>query len=151
MRTTRSPLSSLFGLNPVFGLQKYILMTAGRGSHLFWTLPGKGPMKPLASGTINAITTRFLHANGLSDFTAHSTRGAAATTLLARGVPPPSGSTAGGLGFGTILSSFFYNRLQATKNWAQVLVPKPVAQPCPLRPDIDAVVSLHPSASASAQ
>jgi integrase len=94
-----------FRVNPRFWLQKYILMTAGRGTHLFWTLPGKGPMKPLASGTINAITTRFLHANGLSDFTAHSTRGAAATTLLARGVPPPpSGSTTGGLGFGAILS-----------------------------------------------
>ena len=76
-------------------------------------------MKPLAPGTINAITTKFLRANGLSDFTAHSTRGAAATTLLAKGVPPQVVQQLGGW---ASEQSFhlFYNRLQATRNWAQV-------------------------------
>ena len=75
-------------INPRFWLQRYVTMTASRGFLLFWSLPNKSAFIPLSPNTINSITTRFLRANGLKGFTAHSTRGAAATTLLQKGVPP---------------------------------------------------------------
>ena len=35
-------------LNPRFWLIKYVALIENRGSNLFWTLPGKGPVKPLS-------------------------------------------------------------------------------------------------------
>ena len=76
----------------------------------------------LASDTINSLTTRFLKENDLSDFSAHSTRGACATALLRKGVPPAVVQQMGDWS-SEVSFNLFYNRLRATQAWQQVLVP----------------------------
>jgi integrase len=113
-------------LNPLFWVRKYVEMTPELGPELFWALPCKDTVKPLKSDTINSLTTRFLRLNGLTDFSAHSTRGACATALLANGVPP---QVVQQMGDWSSEQSFnqFYNRLRSTQAWQQVLVPSPGA------------------------
>ena len=75
--------------DPQYFLALYLQITASvAGPSLFYSLPRAGSRSPLKSDTINSITTKYLHARGLVEWTAHSTRGAAATALLARGIPP---------------------------------------------------------------
>lgn len=78
-------------INPQAMLQRYILVTAFYpGDALILSLPNEqGERFPLKSSTINSLTRKWLRSKGLVGFTAHSTRGAAATSLLKRGVPPP--------------------------------------------------------------
>ena len=109
-------------VNPRYWLLAYIGMVKRRGSFLLWSLPGKGPSKPSTANTINAITTRFLKSQGLEDYTAHSTRGAAATSLLLKGVPPGVVQQLGGWKSESAFQKF-YNRVQCSQNWAQSLVP----------------------------
>jgi integrase len=109
-------------LNPIYWVEKYMDMTPELGPELFWALPSAEKMKPLVSDTINSLTTRFLKVNGLKDFTAHSTRGACATALLKKGVPPQVVQQMGDW-TSEISFNLFYNRLRATQAWQQVLVP----------------------------
>ena len=68
-----------------FMVQNLSLTSEVAGPALFYSLPKAGNRYPLKSDTINSITTKYLHARGLKDWSAHSTRGAAATALLVRG------------------------------------------------------------------
>ena len=92
---------------------------------MFLALPARdgAPDKPLASDTINSLKIKFLEAHNLLEVTAHSTRGACATALLRKGVPPAvvqqMGDWASEVSF-----NFFYNSLRATQAWQQVLVPE---------------------------
>ena len=118
-------------VNPLYWVRKYVALTPDLGPQLFWALPSAEIVKPLASDTINSLTTRFLKENGLDDFTAHSTRGACATALLRKGVPPPvvqqMGDWASEVSF-----NLFYNRLRSTQAWQQCLVPDAGVTPVPL-------------------
>ena len=86
------PIPSIhpFQCDPQYWLMQYICLSSqAKGPLLFCGLAGKPTAgNPLKSNTINGITTRYLQARGLHQWTAHSTRGAAATALLNRGVPP---------------------------------------------------------------
>ena len=91
------------------------------GNELFVSL--KAPRKPIVAGTINSLTTTFLQSVGLHVFTAHSTRGSAATALILLGVDPHIVCE---LGDWRNYDTFrcFYNRVRALANFAQSLVPK---------------------------
>ena len=71
-------------------LQRYILVTAPYvGGELLLTLPNQhGVRLHLSPDSINSLSTKWLKANGYPEYTAHSTRGASATSLLKRGIPP---------------------------------------------------------------
>ena len=72
---------------PLYWLGVYLEMTRSyEGNELFVSL--KAPRKPIVAGTINSLTTTFLRSVGLHEFTAHSTRGSAATALILLGVDP---------------------------------------------------------------
>ena len=76
-------------VNPQYWLTQYLAITQDvTHQELFTALPGRLGRTPLKSDSINSLTTAFLRARGLQDWTAHSTRGASATALLKRGVPP---------------------------------------------------------------
>ena len=46
-------------LNPRLWLGMYIALVEKRGPWLFWTLPGKGPSRPLSADAIIALTSKF--------------------------------------------------------------------------------------------
>ena len=48
----------------------------------------KRPRKPLSAVTINSMTTKWLHKQGLRDFSAHSTQWAAASEMINKGQDP---------------------------------------------------------------
>jgi integrase len=109
--------------DPQYWLAKYVNMTSTyAGNALFVSLTSA--RTPLQADTINGLTTRFLSANGLTTFTAHSTRGAAATSLLSQGVEP---ALVQSLGDWECPKTFnkFYNRLRATQPVAQCLIQRP--------------------------
>lgn len=111
--------------DPQHWLVTYMALTQDYAQpELFCSLRNAGPRKPICSDTINSITTAYLHARGLQDWTAHSTRGAAATALIKRGVPP---AIVQALGDWQSHDCFmkFYNRVACTNQpFAQCLVPK---------------------------
>ena len=91
------------------------------------------PRKPLSSDTINGLTTRWLRKHLLElgeletdSFSAHSTRGAAATALIYLGVDP---HVVAALGDWSCYDTFrkFYDRTRALLRMAQVLVPPDLA------------------------
>lgn len=104
-------------------LQRYILCTAWYpGEELLLTLPNSlGVRTPLKSDTINSLTTGYLRGEGITDYTAHSTRGAAATSLLKRGVSPHLVQQMGDWQSYDCFMKF-YNRWQATGVSLQVLL-----------------------------
>ena len=107
---------------PLYWLGVYLEMTSSyEGNELFVSL--KAPRKPIVAGTINSLTTTFLRSVGLHEFTAHSTRGSAATALILLGVDPHIVCE---LGDWRNYDTFrrFYNRVRAMTNIAQSLVPK---------------------------
>ena len=107
---------------PLYWLGVYLEMTSSyEGNELFVSL--KAPRKPIVAGTINSLTTTFLRGMGLHEFTAHSTRGSAATALILLGVDPHIVCE---LGDWRNYDTFrrFYNRVRAMTNIAQSLVPK---------------------------
>jgi len=108
-------------LDPVASVQAYIQATPNRGPELFWAAPPHQP-KPLKSDTINGITKRLLNKYGLSEYAAHSTRGACATSLLQQGVPPHIVQALGDWKSESCFNQF-YNRVSATQAWAQCLIP----------------------------
>ena len=72
---------------PIYWLCVYLDMTTSyEGPALFVSL--KPPRRPILASTINSVTTTFLRTMGLHEFTAHSTRGSAATALILLGVDP---------------------------------------------------------------
>ena len=87
-------------------------------------------MNPLKSDTINSLYTKYLHENGLADFTAHSTRGACVTALLKKGGTPKVIQQMGDWS-SEVSFNQFYNLLRSTQAWQQVLVPDVGAQPVP--------------------
>ena len=107
---------------PLYWLGVYLEMTSSyEGNELFVSL--KAPREPIVAGTINFLTTTFLRSVGLHEFTAHSTRGSAATALILLGVDPHIVCK---LGDWRNYDTFrrFYNRVRAMTNIAQSLVPK---------------------------
>ena len=101
------------------------------GSEIFVSL--RKPRKPLSSDTINGLTTRWLRKHLLElgeletdSFSAHSTRGAAATALIYLGVDP---HVVAALGDWSCYDTFrkFYDRTRALLHIAQVLVPPDLA------------------------
>ena len=80
------------------------------------------PRRPISADTINSLTTEWLHARGLTDFTAHSTRGSSATEMVAAGVNPRLVAV---LGDWLSYDCFqrFYLRVQACKAISEVLLP----------------------------
>jgi hypothetical protein len=110
--------------SPVMYILAYLEFTKDyTGPELFVTTPSAKGRRPLKADTINGLTTRFLHARGLQEYTAHSTRGAAATALLLKGVEPQVVQALGDWE-STDCFNKFYNRLRVTKGAvAQCLVP----------------------------
>lgn len=110
--------------DPAFWLQKYLAMTNDyQGNHLFCSLKDKaGSRKPLKEDTLNSLTTKYLKSKGLATFTAHSTRGAGATALLAAGVDPVLVQSLGDWE-STACFNKFYNRWRALGAPQQALIP----------------------------
>ena len=102
-------------------LSAYRMATADyRGEFLFVSL--KKPRRPLSADTINGMTTRWLHKRGLRDFSAHSTRGAAASEMINRGQDPMVVCALGDwVCFDTFMK--YYYRIKATQAIAQCLLP----------------------------
>ena len=81
-----------------------------------------GKRKPLTANSINRMTTDFLRAHGITQYTAHSTRGAGATALIHKGVSPAVVQSLGDWKSGDTFN-FFYNRVRALEPFQQVLIP----------------------------
>ena len=90
------------------------------GDFLFVSL--KRPRKPLSADTINSMTTKWLHKQGLLDFPAHSTRGAAASEMINKGQDP---MVVRALGDWVCFDTFmkYYYRIKAAQSIAQCLLP----------------------------
>ena len=124
-------------VNPQVWLDQYLHCTADyTGPSLFVSLPTPQGRKPIQSDTINGLTTRFLQSIGITQWTAHATRGAGATALIARGVEPAIVQSLGDWQ-STDCFNKFYNRVRATKPFQQCLLPEhdmgpegPVYEPC---------------------
>ena len=86
-------------------------------------MSSKPPRRPILASTINSLTATFLRSMGLHEFTAHSTRGSAATVLILRAVDTHVVSE---LGDWRSYDTFrlFYNRVRAMSNVAQSLAPE---------------------------
>ena len=83
MKEAKYPLAHMepATIYPQAVLSAYSLKTMDyKGEFLFVSL--KRPRKPLSSDTINSMTTKWLHKEGLRDFSAHSTCGAAASEMV---------------------------------------------------------------------
>ena len=109
-------------LCPINWLSVYLDMTTSyEGPALFVSL--KPPRRPILASTINSLTTTFLRSMGLHEFTAHSTRGSAATALILLGVDP---HVVCELGDWRSYDTFrrFYNRVRAMSNVEQSLAPE---------------------------
>ena len=107
---------------PIYWLSVYLDMTTSyEGPALFVSL--EPPRRPILASTINSLTTTFLRSMGLHEFTAHSTRGSAATALILLGVHP---HVVCELGDWRSYDTFrrFYNRVRAMSNVAQSLAPE---------------------------
>ena len=119
-------------IDPQRCLARYLKATGDyEGSEIFVSL--RKPRKPLSSDTINGLTTRWLRKHllelgelGTDSFSAHSTRGAAATALIYLGVDP---HVVAALGDWSCYHTFrkFYDRTRALLRIAQVLVPSDLA------------------------
>ena len=110
-------------VNPQVWLDTYLEMTSDyQGSSLFVSLPSPQGRKPIKSDTINGITTRFMESVGITQWTAHATRGAGATALIARGVEPAIVQSLGDWQ-STDCFNKFYNRVRATKPFQQCFIP----------------------------
>ena len=119
-------------IDPQRCLARYLEATGDyEGSEIFVSL--RKPRKPLSSDTINGLTTRWLRKHLLElgeletdSFSAHSTRGAAATALIYLGVDP---HVVAALGDWSCYDTFrkFYDRTRALLRIAQVLVPPDLA------------------------
>ena len=104
---------------PIYWLNVYLDMTTSyEGTALFVSL--KPPRRPILASTINSLAKTFLRSMGLHEFTAHSTRGSAATALIILGVDPHAVCE---LGDWRSYDTFrrFYNRVRAMSNVAQSL------------------------------
>jgi hypothetical protein len=79
----------------------------------------------LKADTINSLTTKFLRAQGLNEFSAHATRGACATSLITRGIEPALVQALGDWQSGDCFNKF-YNRVRVSSacSIAQVLIPQ---------------------------
>ena len=107
---------------PIYWLSVYLVRTTSyEGPAVFVSL--KPPRRPILASTINSLTTTFLRSMGLHEFTAHSTRGSAATALILLGVDP---HVVCELGDWRSYDTFrrFYNRVRAMSNVAQSLAPE---------------------------
>ena len=107
---------------PIYLLSVYMDMTTSyEGPALFVSL--KPPRKTILARTINSLRSTFLRSIGLHEFTAHSTRGSAATALILFGVDP---HVVCELGDWRSYDTFrrFYNRVRAMSNVAQSLAPE---------------------------
>ena len=119
-------------IDPQRCLARYLEATGDyEGSEIFVSL--RKPRKPLSSDAINRLTTRWLRNHLLElgeletdSFSAHSTRGAAATALIYLGVDP---HVVAALGDWSCYDTFrkFYDRTRALLRIAQVLVPPDLA------------------------
>ena len=119
-------------IDPQRCLARYLEATGDyEGSEIFVSL--RKPRKPLSSDTINGLTTRWLRKHLLElgeletdSFSAHSTRGAAATALIYLGVDP---HVVAALGDWSCYDTFrkFYDRTRALLRITQVLVPPDLA------------------------
>ena len=91
-----------------------------KGQFLFVSLTR--PRKPLSADIIDSMTTKWLHKQGLRDFSAHSTGGAAASKMINKGQDP---MVVCALGDWVCLDTFmmYYYRIRATQSVAQCLLP----------------------------
>ena len=90
------------------------------GEFLFVSL--KRPRKPLSADTINSMTTKWLHKQGLRDFSAQSTRRAASSEMINKGQDPMVVCALGDwVCFNTFMK--YYYRIRATQSIAQCLLP----------------------------
>ena len=105
---------------PQFWIRRYISLTADFESTELLVSVSK-PRNPILAATMNFLTTLFLQSAGLHDFSAHFTRGAAATALIILGVDPHNVSERGDWGsFDTFRR--FDNPGRAMSNPPQALV-----------------------------
>ena len=107
---------------PQAGISAYFMMTMDyEGDYLFVSL--KRRRKLLSADTINSMTTKSLHEQGFWDFSAHSTRGAAASEMINKGQDPMVVCALGDLVcFDTFMK--YYYPLRATQSVAQCLFPE---------------------------
>ena len=89
---------------------------------VFFFVSLKRPRKQLSADTINSMTTKWLHKQGLRDFSAHSTRGAAANEIINKGQDPMVVCALGDwVCFDTFMKHYY--RIKATQPSAQRLLP----------------------------
>ena len=111
---------------PQFWIRRYISLTADY-ERTELLLSVSNPRKPILASTVNFLTARYLRSAGLHNFSAHSTRGAAATALYILAVDPHIGCE---LGDWRSFDTFrrFYNCVRAMYNPAQALIPAEVGR-----------------------
>ena len=102
-------------------LAAYRMTTMGYEGNFVFVSPRR-PRKPLSADTINSMTTKWLHKQGLRDFSAHSTRGAAASEMINNGQDPMVVCALGDwVCFDTFMK--FYYLIEATQSITQCLLP----------------------------
>ena len=119
-------------VDPQYWIAKYCEATSAfQGEELFCSLDLRQGRIPLRSDTINGITSRWLKSHGIKNHTAHSTRGAAATALINRGISPALVQAIGDWQNGDTFNKF-YNRVRAMGAPQQCLINNPSPdQPLP--------------------
>ena len=102
-------------------ISAYRMMTMDyEGDFLFVSL--RRLRKLLLADTINSMTTKWLHKQGLRDFSAHSTRGAAASEMINKGQEPMAVCALGDWVCFDIFMKY-HCRIKATQSVAQCLFP----------------------------
>ena len=119
-------------VDPQYWVDQYCRRTADyQGEELICSLKKQNGRVPLRSTTINSLTTKWLRSKGvLKSYTAHSSRGAAATTLIHLGLSPGLVQAIGDWQQGDCFMKF-YNRAAAMKPHQQILIK---LDPSPLTP-----------------
>ena len=118
-------------VDPQYWIEQYCRLTSAyQGEELLCSLETRNGRGPLRSSTINSLTTRWLREHGVGlKYTAHSTRGAAATTLLHLGLSPGLVQAIGDWQNGDCFMKF-YNRVSSMSPHQQIMI-RPLLCPAP--------------------
>ena len=119
-------------VDPQYWVDQYCRLTSAyQGEELLCSVERKNGRIPLKSATINSLTTKWLRSKGVRNkYTAHSTRGAAATTLIHLGISPGLVQAIGDWQNGDCFQKF-YNRAASLKPHQQILIKCEPCEPLP--------------------
>ena len=117
--------------DPQYWISQYCSITANYvGQSLFCSLKGKTERKPLKSNTIDALTMAWLSSQGVVEYFAQSTRGAAATAFIYKGISPAIVQATRDWEC-TDTFNKYYNRIRAMGAHQQCFVPLPLPETLP--------------------